>query len=204
MMVEAEATEGTLEPHQGRRRQARRGGRRAGSRGIEAVPQAARRGAAAAREHRRQGDPADFPVFLPYSQETLRLRRRPRLRRAQGHLPDRRQGRAQERRRRAQGPRQGRAARGQSRRASCPPSRTPSSRPPTSRSPRRSCAHASSPRASASTAVACRHPSARRRGAGHPARSRLGDLPARRDPDPGRHHAEHAQDGAADRLAVAR
>ena len=47
------------------------------------------------------------------------------------------------------------------------------------------------------------HPSARRRGAGHPARARIGDLPARRDPDPGRHHAEHAQDGAADRLAVA-
>jgi polyribonucleotide nucleotidyltransferase len=34
-------------------------------------------------------------------------------------------------------------------------------------------------------------------------RARLGDLPARRDPDHGRHHAEHAQDGAADRLAVA-
>ena len=48
-----------------------------------------------------------------------------------------------------------------------------------------------------------RHPSARRRGAGHPARPRFGDLPARRDPDPGCHHAEHAQDGAADRLAVA-
>ena len=46
-----------------------------------------------------------------------------------------------------------------------------------------------------------RHPCARRRGAGHPARPRLGDLPARRDPDHGCHHAEHAQDGAADRLA---
>ena len=48
-----------------------------------------------------------------------------------------------------------------------------------------------------------RHPAARRRGAGHPARARLRDLPARRDPDHGHHDAEHAQAGAADRLAVA-
>ncbi len=33
--------------------------------------------------------------------------------------------------------------------------------------------------------------------------SRFRDLRARRNPDHGRHHAEHAQDGAADRLVVA-
>ena len=36
-----------------------------------------------------------------------------------------------------------------------------------------------------------------------PAGARLGAVRARRDPDPGRHHAEHAPDGAAARHAVA-
>ena len=48
-----------------------------------------------------------------------------------------------------------------------------------------------------------RHPAAARRGRRDPARPRLGAVRARRDPDPGRHHAQHAQDGAAARHAVA-
>ena len=96
MMVEAEATEGSLEPHQGRRRQAQRGRRRAGSRGLEALPQAARRGAGSACEHRCQGDQV-LPGLPAVQPGDLRLRRGPRLRRAQGHLPDRREDRAQRR-----------------------------------------------------------------------------------------------------------
>ena len=41
------------------------------------------------------------------------------------------------------------------------------------------------------------HPYARRRGRGHPARARLGAVRAWRDPDPGRHHPQHAPHGAA-------
>ena len=48
-----------------------------------------------------------------------------------------------------------------------------------------------------------RHPAAVGRGRGHPARARLGAVRARRDPDPGRHHAEHAPHGAAAGHAVA-
>ena len=44
-----------------------------------------------------------------------------------------------------------------------------------------------------------RHPRPRRRGRGPAARARLGDLRARRDPDHGCHHAEHAAHGAAAR-----
>ncbi len=46
-----------------------------------------------------------------------------------------------------------------------------------------------------------RHPAAVGRGRGRPAGPRLGAVRARRDPDHGRHHAEHAAHGAADRLA---
>ena len=41
------------------------------------------------------------------------------------------------------------------------------------------------------------HPYARRRGRGHPAGARLGAVRAWRDPDPGRHHPQHAPHGAA-------
>ena len=47
-----------------------------------------------------------------------------------------------------------------------------------------------------------RHPGAARRGRRDPARARLGAVRARRDPDPGRHHPRHAQDGAAARHAL--
>ena len=47
-----------------------------------------------------------------------------------------------------------------------------------------------------------RHPSAARRGRRDPARPRLGAVRAWRDPDPGRHHPQHAQAGAAARHAV--
>ena len=40
---------------------------------------------------------------------------------------------------------------------------------------------------------AVRHPHAVRRGRRDPAGARFGAVPARRDPDPGRHHAEHAR-----------
>ena len=63
----------------------------------------------------------EFPVFLPYSQETYDYVAHRAYDRARVDLPDRRQGRASERRRRAQGRGQG---------ASCsPPSRPASSRP---------------------------------------------------------------------------
>ena len=47
------------------------------------------------------------------------------------------------------------------------------------------------------------HPQAHRRGRGSSPRPRFGDLRAWRNPDHGRHHLEHAQDGTADRLVVA-
>ena len=47
-----------------------------------------------------------------------------------------------------------------------------------------------------------RHPSAARRGRRDPARPRLGAVRARRDPDPGCHHAEHADPGAEARHAL--
>ena len=145
----------------------------------------------------------EFPVFLPYSQETYdfvagraydelgpiyQIADKSERKNADDALKDARQGRAARRRRvgRAPGRRDarvlGRLQVGHQEDRARP-------------HPDRGCSHRRSrPR---------RHPSARRRGAGHPARPRLGDLPARRDPDPGCHHAEHAQDGAADRLAVA-
>ncbi len=46
-----------------------------------------------------------------------------------------------------------------------------------------------------------RHPAAERRGARAAPGARLGAVRAGRDPDPGRHHAEHAPDGADDRHA---
>ena len=48
-----------------------------------------------------------------------------------------------------------------------------------------------------------RHPHAVRRGRRAPAGARLGAVRARRDPDPGRHHAEHAHPGAEARHALA-
>ena len=48
-----------------------------------------------------------------------------------------------------------------------------------------------------------RHPSAARRGRRDPAGARLGAVRARRDPDPGRHHAQHADARAEARHALA-
>ena len=48
-----------------------------------------------------------------------------------------------------------------------------------------------------------RHPPAARRGRRDPAGARLGAVRARRDPDPGCHHAEHADAGAEARHALA-
>ena len=69
---------------------------------VQAVPQAARRGAGVARRAGRQGDPR-VPGVPALHAADLRRRRRPRLRRPEGRLPDRRQDRAPERRRRPQG-----------------------------------------------------------------------------------------------------
>ena len=107
MMVEAEATEAQLGPHQGRRHEARRGRRRAGSRGGQAVPRPAGQGAGRARRAVPPRRSQDFPLFPPYSDDDLRRRRRSSPTTSSGRLPDRRQDRAPERRRRAQGPRQG-------------------------------------------------------------------------------------------------
>ena len=146
----------------------------------------------------------EFPLFPPYTRRGLQRRRRARLRRAQGRLPDRRQDRAPERGRRPQGARQdrdqrqGRGRRAERRRAAHGERRLQVGQQEDHAHPRPHRGHPHRrPRPD-------RHPCARRRGAGHPARARLGDLPARRDPDPGCHHAEHAQDGAADRLAEPR
>ena len=106
MMVEAEATEGSWNLIKGGAVKPNEEVVAAGPRGLEALHQAARRGAERRREHRREGD-RGLPGLPALQPGDLRLRRRPRLRRARPDLPDRRQGRASERRRRAQGSRQG-------------------------------------------------------------------------------------------------
>ncbi len=68
MMVEAEATRVLVGAHQGRRDQAGRGDRRAGSRGVEAVHQGPRRGAGEPR--RAVGEEIiDYPLFPEYTDE---------------------------------------------------------------------------------------------------------------------------------------
>ena len=76
--------------------------------------------------------------------------------------------------------------------------------PPTARSRRSSCASASCKRQGAHRRSWPRgHPRALRRGRGAPARARLGDLRAWRDPDHGRDDPEHAPHGATARHPLA-
>ena len=202
MMVEAEATEGSWNLIKGG---ATKPNEQVVAEGLEASKPFIKQLVAAQNVVANTAAKAikEFPVFLPYSQETYdfvagraydklvpiyQIADKVERQNADDALKDARQGRA------ARGRRGRRASR---RRDARVLGRLQvghegdRARP----HPRRGRAHRR-PRPR-------RHPSARRRGAGHPARPRLGDLPARRDPDPGCHHAEHAQDGAADRLAVA-
>ena len=204
MMVEAEATEGsagTSSRAAPSSRTSRSSPRASRPRSRSSSSSSRRR--TSAREHRRQGDQG-LPGLPALQPGDLRLRRRPRLRRARGRStrsPTRSSVRTPTTRSRTRvkgellaavesGELPGRRdARVLGRLQVGHEEDRPRPHPHRGRPHRR-------PRPG-------RHPSARRRGAGHPARPRLGDLPARRDPDPGCHHAEHAQDGAADRLAVA-
>ena len=77
MMVEAEATENSWNLIQAGAIKPERGGRRRGTRGVQAVHQAAREGSGAARGAERQGDPA-VPDLPRLQRRGLRRRRRDR------------------------------------------------------------------------------------------------------------------------------
>ena len=174
-----------------------RGGRGPGPRGRQAVHQGAVRGAGRAGREGRQAGRATSPASW-----TTRTTSTPPSRRTLGDklaagAADRRQARARGRHRRAQGRGQGRAGRpvrgpreGDLRRL---PRADQEGRPPAD--PARQGPHR--------RPWPDRHPAAVGRGRGHPAGARLGAVRARRDPDPGRHHAEHAPHGAAAGHAVA-
>ena len=178
----------------GRRAGAHRGRRRAGPGGGEAVHPQPVRGPAAAGRRRRQADRRvpDLPGLPARRASTRSPRRRPTTSR---RADDRRQAGARVAHRRGQGrgAGEGRAAvRGprEGDRRRVPVAEQEARPPPDPHRPgphRRSWHH--------------RHPAAVGRGRGRPAGARLGAVRARRDPDHGRHHAEHAAHGAADRLA---
>ena len=196
MMVEAEATEKTIQLIAGGAtaptEEVVAQGLEAAKPFIKALCEAQSR---AGREGRQAG--RRVPALPRLPGRRLRRRRGPRRRQARPGAADRRQARARGRHRRAQGRGQGRAGRpvrgpreGDLR---CLPRADQEGRPPAH--PARQGPHRR-PRPH-------RHPAAVGRGRGHPARARLGAVRARRDPDPGRHHAEHAPHGAAAGHAVA-
>ena len=136
---------GQLEPHQGRRHQAQRAGRRRRA-------SRPRSRSSSSSSPRRTSSPStaakeikEFPVFLPYSQETYDFVARPRVRRARADLPDRRQAasvRTPTTRSRTRVKAELLAAVESGELAGRRDARVLA--PPTSRSPRRSCAAASS------------------------------------------------------------
>ncbi len=131
MMVEAEATEGSWDLIQaGATKPDEAVVARASRRPSRSSSSSSRRSSRVAAQSAKPI--ADFPLFPPYEQD-LRRRRRLRLRRAQGRLPDRRQGGAPGRRRRTQGPRQGGRRRQDRGRAPAGISQRRVSAPPTSR-----------------------------------------------------------------------
>ena len=199
MMVEAEATDVGLAPHHGRgRRRADRGGRR---RRAWRPPSRSSRPCARPRRSspsRSPSRPATFPLFLDYQDDVFDAVAGCRRRRSGQGADDRGQAGAREPPRRDQGRRQGLARRDVRRAREGDLGRVPGGH-------QEAGAHAHPARQGADRrAWARRHPHALRRGRGDPAGSRLGAVRARRDADPGRHHAEHAPHGAAARHPLAR
>ncbi len=200
MMVEAEATLKTIDLITRRRHRADRGGR--GRRASRPPSRSSRPCATRQRVGGRRRSQADRRVPpLP------RLRRR-RARRRRPPLP------ATTSRPRSPS-RASRSARPSS--TGVKAARRPSRSPRSSRGARRSSARPSAPptkklrpRARAARQGPHRRPRADRhphpvgRGRGAPAGARLGAVRARRDADPGRHHAQHAPHGAAARHAQPR
>ena len=196
MMVEAEATEQTWDlvqsGTQAPTEEVVAGGLDAAKPFIKQLL----RGPERARQAGREADPGvpGLPRLRGRRLRGRRVRRegRPRLR----HV-DRRQAGARAPRRRAQGERPGEggpAVRG---------SREGGRRGlPLGQQAGRARARAARPRPHRRSWPG-RHPAAARRGRRDPAGPRLGAVRARRDPDPGRHHPRHAQDGAAARHPVA-
>ena len=176
----------------------RRRPRRSSPQGLEAAKpfiRSAVRGPAAAGRRRGEAD-RRVPDLPGLPARRLRGRRRGGVRRAGAGADHRRQAGARDPPRRGQGRRcwskLGRAVRGprEGARRRVPLAEQEAGAPahPARQGPHRR------PRPH-------RHPAAVGRGRGRPAGARLGAVRARRDPDPGRHHAEHAAHGAADRLA---
>ena len=200
MMVEAEGTENTLDLiADGGQAPDEDVGRR-GPRGREAVHQGAVRGPAEAGRRRRQAD-RRVPGLPGLPAGRLRGRRGDRDRRPGPARCRSRQAGPRRRDRRGQGRRawrrsalgEGEAFEGREKeigaafKAADQEARAPA-RPARQDPHGRPWPH--------------RHPVALGRGRRDPAGARLGAVRARRDPDPGCHHAEHASHGAADRLAV--
>ena len=195
MMVEAESTERTFELVQRRRPGADRGGRGRWPRRREAVHQAAHRGAGRAGQAGREADQG-----LP---DLPRLRGR-RLRRRREGRPGRPRRRADHRRQAGARVPHGRGQGHRAREARC--------RLRGSREGARRRLPVADQEAGARARAARqgphrrpwphRHPDAVRRGRRDPAGARLGAVRARRDPDPGCHHAEHADPGAEARHAL--
>ena len=157
------------------------------------------RGAGGARRAGAPSRPREFPLFLDYQDDVLEAVDGRRQRRAGPGADHRRQAGARDRARPGQGARRREARR------------------PSSRAARRR----SAPRSASLTKKLVRQRVIRdkvridgrgltdirtavRRGRRRPAGARLGAVRARRDPDPGRHHAEHAPHGADDRHAQPR
>ena len=194
MMVEAEATTETVELVAGGAQAPTEAGRRAGPGGGQAVHPHPVPGPAAAGRRRGQADGRvpDLPG-LPARRPRRGLRGR--VGRAGRRADHRRQAGARVAHRRGQGRRAGRA-----RRAVRGPREGARRRVPGAEQEAGAPAHPARPGAHRRPRHH-RHPAAVGRGRGRPAGPRLGAVRARRDPDHGRHHAEHAAHGAADRLA---
>ncbi len=196
MMVEAEATEQTWNLVRTGAAGAHRGDRGGWPRRRQAVHQAAVRGTGRAGPPGRQAG-AGLPGLPRLRGRRLRRRRGRRPRRPGSGADHRRQAGARDAPRRDQGLRAGDARRqvrgsreGARRRLPVAEQVAgPRARAARQGPHRRPRAH--------------RHPHPVRRGRGDPARARLGAVRARRDPDPGCHHAEHADPRAEARHAVA-
>ena len=197
MMVEAEATDRRVEPDRRRRDRADRGGRRRRPRGRQAVHHDAVRGAVRAGRGGRQADRASSRVFLDYQDDVLAAVAAAVATELADGADDRRQAGARGRAR----PDQGRSPTSSSRPQFEGREKEISARVPLAdqeaRAPARPARQGPHrrprPRRDIRTAL--------RRGRRAAAGARLGAVRARRDPDPGRHHAEHAAHGADARHA---
>ena len=188
MMVEAEATEHDLEPR--RRPAPRRRPRRSSPSGLDAAKPFIKQLCEAQAELAKQAAKPvqEFPVFLDYEDDVVRRRRgRRQGRRPPPALTIAGKQEREDRARRASRPslleKLGRRVRGsrEGDRRGVPLAQQVAG--PRARAARQGPHRRPRPG---------RHPAAARRGRRDPAGARLGAVRARRDPDPGRHHAEHA------------